>query len=50
MDVSIAEAKNRLTKLVRGVEDGGKVITTRHGKPVVQIAPPPAIWGEESNL
>jgi prevent-host-death family protein len=41
MDVSIAEAKNRLPELIRAVEGGEKVIITRHGKPVAQIAPPP---------
>ena len=42
MDVSIAEAKNRLPELIRAVESGEKVIITRHGKPVAQIAPLPA--------
>jgi prevent-host-death family protein len=41
MDVSIAEAKNRLPELIRGVEGGEQVIITRHGKPVAQITPPP---------
>ena len=41
MDISIAEAKNRLTEIIRAVEAGEKVILTRHGKPVAQIAPPP---------
>ena len=41
MDVSIAEAKNRLPELIRAVENGEKVVITRHGKPVAQIAPPP---------
>ena len=41
MDVSIAEAKNRLPELIRAVEDGENVVITRHGKPVAQIAPPP---------
>src|SRR5436190_13465182 len=42
MDLSIAEAKNRLPELIRAVEGGEEVIITRHGKPVAQIAPPPA--------
>ena len=42
MDVSIADAKNRLPELIRAVEDGEKVVITRHGKPVAQIAPPPS--------
>jgi prevent-host-death family protein len=42
MDISIAGAKNRLTELIRAVENGEKVVITRHGKPVAQLAPPPA--------
>ncbi len=41
MDVSIAEAKDRLSALIRAVAGGEKVVITRHGKPVAQIAPPP---------
>jgi prevent-host-death family protein len=41
MDVSIAEAKNKLTKLLRAVEEGESVVITRNGKPVAQLAPPP---------
>ena len=41
MDVSVAEAKNRLPELIRAMEDGEQIIITRHGKPVAQIAPPP---------
>ena len=42
MDVSIAEAKNRLPELIRAVESGERIVITRHGKPVAQLAPPPA--------
>jgi len=42
MDVSTAEAKNRLPELIRFVESGEQVIITRHGRPVAQLAPPPA--------
>jgi len=42
MDFSTAEAKNRLTELIRMVEDGEQVVITRHGRPVAQLAPPPA--------
>ncbi|MBZ5580640.1 MAG: type II toxin-antitoxin system prevent-host-death family antitoxin [Acidobacteriia bacterium] len=42
MDISIAEAKNRLPEIIRAVENGEKVVITRHGKPVAQITPPPA--------
>ncbi|HEY7392132.1 MAG TPA: type II toxin-antitoxin system prevent-host-death family antitoxin [Bryobacteraceae bacterium] len=42
MDVSVAEAKNRLPELIRLMESGERVVITRHGKPVAQIiAPPP---------
>ena len=41
MDISITEAKKRLAELIRAVERGEKVVITRHGKPVAQIAPPP---------
>ena len=41
MDVSISEAKNRLTQLIRAVEDGESVVITRKGKPVAQLARPP---------
>jgi prevent-host-death family protein len=41
MDVSVAEAKNRLPELIRAVENGESVIITRHGKPVAQISSPP---------
>jgi prevent-host-death family protein len=41
MDVSIAEAKNRLPELIRAVEDGERVVITRHGTPVAQLTPPP---------
>ena len=43
MDVSIAEAKNRLPELIRAVEGGEKVVITRHGKPVAQLGAAPAV-------
>ncbi len=39
MDLSIAEAKNRLFEIIRAVEGGEQVTITRHGKPVAQISP-----------
>jgi prevent-host-death family protein len=42
MDVSVAEAKNRLPELIRAVENGDLVVITRHGKPVAQLGPAPA--------
>ena len=41
MEVSVSEAKNRLTELIRKVEVGEEVVITRHGRCVAQIAPPP---------
>jgi prevent-host-death family protein len=41
MDVSVAEAKNRLPELIRAVEEGENIVITRHGKPVAQLSPPP---------
>jgi prevent-host-death family protein len=42
MDISIADAKNRLPELIRAVENGKTIVITRHGKPVAQLtaAPP----------
>jgi prevent-host-death family protein len=42
MDVSTAEAKNRLPELIRAVEAGEWVVITRHGRPVAQIVPAPS--------
>jgi prevent-host-death family protein len=42
MVVNTAEARNRFTELIRAVEDGEQVVITRHGRPVAQLAPPPA--------
>ena len=42
MDISIAEAKNRLPELIRAVEEGKSVTITRHGKPVAQLNRAPA--------
>ena len=41
MDVSVAEAKNRLPALIRAMEDGELIVITRNGRPVAQLAPPP---------
>ena len=50
MDVSIAAAKNRLPELIRAVEEGEKVVITRHGKPVAQLAPPPRERRQQARL
>lgn len=41
MDVSVADAKNRLSELLRSVESGEDVTITRNGKPVAQLVPRP---------
>lgn len=41
MDVSVAEAKNRLSELIRAVENGEPVVITRKGRPVAQLMPAP---------
>jgi len=37
MDVSVSEAKSRLTQLVRRAERGEEVVLTRRGKPAVKL-------------
>ena len=39
MEVSVAEAKSKLTRLIRAVEKGEKVTISRRGKPVVDLIP-----------
>jgi prevent-host-death family protein len=46
MTVSVADAKDRLPELLRAVEDGAKIVITRHGKPVAEIGPPPRARGK----
>ncbi|HEY7856035.1 MAG TPA: type II toxin-antitoxin system prevent-host-death family antitoxin [Terriglobales bacterium] len=41
MNIGIAEAKDQLPSLIRAVEQGEKVIITRHGKPVAELTVPP---------
>jgi len=41
VDISVAQAKNRLTHWIRAVEAGESLIITRNGKPVAQLAPIP---------
>jgi prevent-host-death family protein len=41
MQVSTAEAKNRLTELIRVAESGELIVITRHGQPVAQLGPAP---------
>ena len=39
MDVPVSEAKAQLTELVRRAELGEEIVLTRHGQPVVRLAP-----------
>ncbi len=39
LEVSLSEAKARLTDLVRRAEAGDEVVLTRHGRPAVQLVP-----------
>lgn len=39
MNVSVAEAKNKLTRLIQRAEKGERVTICRHGVPVVDLVP-----------
>ena len=39
IQVSVAEAKNKLTQLLQLVEQGKRVTICRHGKPIVELIP-----------
>lgn len=39
MKVSVADAKNRLSELIKAAEDGESVTICRRGKPVVDVVP-----------
>lgn len=39
MQVSVTDAKAKLTDLVRRAEAGDEVILTRHGRPAVRLVP-----------
>jgi prevent-host-death family protein len=45
MQLSVTEAKGRLTDLVRRAEAGDEVILTRHGHAVVRLVPVKAVPG-----
>ncbi len=40
MGISVPDAKNRLSELLRSVEAGDDVTITRSGKPAAQLVPP----------
>lgn len=39
MQINILDAKNRLSQLIRIVEEGGEVIIAKRGKPVPRLVP-----------
>jgi prevent-host-death family protein len=39
MQISVTDAKARLTDLVRRAEAGDEVVLTRHGQPAVRLVP-----------
>ena len=39
MEISVTEAKGRLTELVRHAEAGEEVVLTRHGQAIVKLEP-----------
>ena len=39
MNISVAEAKNKLPELIKAVEKGQKITICRYGKPVVDLVP-----------
>jgi prevent-host-death family protein len=41
MEISVAEAKNHFSELLRSVAEGDNVVITRNGKPVAQLVPAP---------
>ena len=40
LEIGAFEAKNRLSELLKLVENGQEVTITRHGKPVARLVPP----------
>lgn len=47
MQVSVTDAKARLTDLIRRAEAGDEVILTRHGQPAVRLVPAASTLGSE---
>lgn len=43
----VAEAKNKFTHLLDRVEEGERVVITRHGKPVAELRPVQSLGWEE---
>jgi antitoxin (DNA-binding transcriptional repressor) of toxin-antitoxin stability system len=41
VDISVTDAKNRLSELLRSVEEGERIVITRNGRPVAQLTQPP---------
>jgi prevent-host-death family protein len=47
MQVSVADAKNKLPELIKAVEDGEAVTICRRGVPVVDLVPTKTSTGEK---
>ncbi|MER8750110.1 type II toxin-antitoxin system prevent-host-death family antitoxin [Mesorhizobium sp. M1050] len=45
MNVSITEARAKLSELVRRAKAGEEIVITRRGKPVARLLPPPVKVG-----
>lgn len=50
MQVSVAEAKNKLPELIKAVEDGETVTICRRGVPVVDVVPTKQSNGKKRKL
>ncbi|QND59737.1 type II toxin-antitoxin system Phd/YefM family antitoxin [Mesorhizobium huakuii] len=50
MNVSITEARAKLSELVRRAKAGEEIVITRHGKPVARLLPPPAQLGPQPRI
>ena len=50
MQISVSDAKARLTELVRRAEAGEDIVLTRHGQPAARLAPIVAARNREARL
>lgn len=47
--VSVHEARNRLSQLIKDAQAGEDVVIASHGKPVVRLVPSPASGGDSES-
>ncbi len=50
MQISVSDAKARLTELLRRAEAGEDIVLTRHGQPAVRLAPIVAAQNRKARL